>query len=148
MERVAKARSLAEDRGYGVLVTVSKRMPGHPFASLTPYALDWEGRPLFLISGLAVHTKNLQENPRASLFVFEASAEQDPLTAARMNLMGEVKPVPEAELDEARAAYIARHPDSEQLFGFGDFALYRLTVMDTYYIGGFGEMGWVSPSKG
>lgn len=141
--RALKARALAESRGFGVLATVSKRMPGYPFASLTPYALDAQGRPLFLISALGVHTKNLQEDPRASLFVFDPGAEQDPLTAARMNIMGEVRPVPDEELAPARALYVERHPDSEQLLGFGDFRLYRLEVVDTYFIGGFGEMGWI-----
>jgi hypothetical protein len=29
---------------------------------------------------------------------------------------------------------------------FGDFGLYRMNVADVYFIGGFGEMGWVSKS--
>jgi heme iron utilization protein len=140
---IEKARALAQSRGFGVLATVSKKKSGFPFASLTPYALDAEGRPIFLISQLAVHTKNLQEDPNASLFIFDPGAEQDPLTAPRMNLMGEVRPVPDSELDAARAAYLNRHPEAAQLLGFGDFGLYRLQIADTYFIGGFGEMGWL-----
>ena len=142
--RVEKARELISSRSFGILATMSKRMPGYPFASVTPYACDESGSPLFLMSGLAVHSKNLAENPKASLLVYEPGAESDPLSSARMNLMGEVQPVPEAESAAARTAYLARHPDSEQWIDFGDFALYRLAVDDVYYIGGFGEMGWVS----
>ena len=143
-ERAIKARTLADTRGFGVLATNSKRMPGYPFASVTPYATDGAGRPVFLISRLAVHTKNLSEDPKASLLVFEAEAEQDPLTSARMNLMGEVHPVPESDLEDVRSRYLERHPESEQWLDFGDFGLYRLEVADVYFIGGFGEMGWVS----
>src|SRR5512144_2453395 len=127
-QRAMKARSLAQTRRFGVLATNSKRMPGYPFASVTPYAVDGEGRPIILISGLAVHTKNLIEDPKASLLIFEPEAEQDPLTSGRMNLMGEVHPVPEAEIAEARALYVEQHPDSEQWLDFGDFALYRLSI--------------------
>jgi heme iron utilization protein len=29
---------------------------------------------------------------------------------------------------------------------FEDFSFYRMDVMDVYYVGGFGVMGWVSTS--
>lgn len=119
-------------------------MPGYPFASVTPYAMDEHGRPIFLISQLAVHTKNLNEDPKASLLIFDPAAEQDPLTSARMNLMGEVRPVPDADLEAVRSLYLQQHPSSEQWLDFGDFGLYRLEIQDIYYVGGFGEMGWVS----
>jgi putative heme iron utilization protein len=144
MERAEKARALLQGRKFGVLATVSKKMPGYPFASVTPFSVDQRGCPLFLMSGLAVHTKNFLESPKASLLVFEPEAEQDPLGSARMNVMGEVHAVPEGEVPSAREFYLEQHPESEQWMDFGDFRLYRLTVEEVYYIGGFGEMGWVS----
>jgi putative heme iron utilization protein len=42
---IEKARALAQNRGFGILATVSKKKPGFPFASLTPYALDVDARP-------------------------------------------------------------------------------------------------------
>jgi heme iron utilization protein len=142
--RAQKARSLLHRRGFGVLATISKKMPGFPFASVTPFSVDEQGRALFLFSGLALHTKNLLEEPKASLLVFEPEAESDPLNSARMNVFGEVHPVPKQDLDAARELYLADHPDSEQWIGFGDFTLYRLEVADVYFVGGFGEMGWVA----
>lgn len=144
MERAQKAFALLSGRSFGVLATMSKKIPGYPFASVTPFSVDSQGSPLFLMSGLAVHTKNILENPKVSLLVFEPEAEQDPLGSARMNVMGEVHAVPEDELEESRALYLRQHPESSQWMDFGDFGLYRLTVQDVYYIGGFGEMGWVS----
>ncbi len=144
--RAQKARTLLEQRRFGVLATVSKRMPGYPFASITPFSVDQQGRPLFLMSGLAVHTKNLADTQHASLLVFEPEAEQDPLGSARMNLMGDVQRISEQDQAAMRALYLKDHPESEQWFDFGDFALYRMDVADVYYIGGFGEMGWVSKS--
>jgi hypothetical protein len=143
-ERARDARALLQARGFGVLATVSRRLPGYPFGSIVNFALDERGRPLFVMSGLAVHTKNLAEEPKASLCVYTEEAESDVLAAARMNVMGEIHPVPEAELDAARAAFFKRHPDAEQYMEFADFAVYRMNVADVYYVGGFGNMGWVS----
>jgi len=69
----------------------------------------------------------------------------DPTSAARVTVMGEVVPVPEADLAGARAAYLAKHPEAEQWVNFGDFAMLRMDVKDLYFIGGFGSMGWVLP---
>ncbi len=110
---------------------------------MTPYALDDLMRPIFLISGLAVHTKNLEADSRASLFVTGEAEVDDPLQTARANLLGEVKPVPEEEAGDATATYLAAHPSAGQWAGFGDFRFYRLEVSEIYYVGGFGEMGWV-----
>jgi putative heme iron utilization protein len=142
--RPQKARKLAAERSFGVLATLLERIPGFPFGSVAPYAVDSQGRPLFLISTMAVHTQNLLAVPKASLLVYEPEAETDPLSAARMNLIGEVREVPGPDAAEVRRLYLERHPDAEQYIDFGDFSLYRMEIEDVYYIGGFGEMGWVS----
>jgi len=109
-----------------------------------PYGLDEQGRPLFLISTMAMHTQNLKADPRASLLVTQDSAGGDPLGASRVTLVGNVLPVPEADVAAAREAYLARHANSKYWVDFEDFAFYRLDVVDVYYVGGFGVMGWVS----
>jgi len=48
-----------------------------PSDRLMPYALDAQGRPIFLISTMAMHTQNLQADPRASLFVTKPGASGD-----------------------------------------------------------------------
>ncbi|MGA7415235.1 MAG: pyridoxamine 5'-phosphate oxidase family protein [Bryobacteraceae bacterium] len=143
-QRPRAARELVEQRGVGVLATVSSRLAGYPYASLTNYAVDDHGRPLFLFSTLAVHTSNLLQEPKASLLVFREEALQDPLSTARVNVMGTVHSVAGSEIDSARATYLLRHPSSAQYIDFGDFAIYRMTITDVYLIAGFGEMGWVA----
>src|SRR3989304_3381551 len=58
-----------------------------------PYALDGQGCPLFLISAMAMHTQNLQADPRASLLVIQPGWAGDPLAAGRVTLMGEAVPL-------------------------------------------------------
>ena len=53
----------------GSLSTLSRKQAGFPFGSVMPYGLDDHGRPLFLISTMAMHTQNLQADRGASLLV-------------------------------------------------------------------------------
>ena len=112
-----------------------------------PYGLDDRGRPIFLISTMAMHTQNLQADPRASLLVTQADAGGDPLGASRVTLVGNVAPIPEQEMAEARELYLERYANSKYWVDFEDFCFYRMDVVDVYYVGGFGVMGWVSAAE-
>jgi hypothetical protein len=112
-----------------------------------PYALDDHANPVFLISTMAMHTQNLLADSRSSLLVTQLDAGGDPLGASRVTLLGNVLPVPEADVAEARKLYLARYADSKYWVDFGDFSFYRMTVVDVYYVGGFGVMGWVPASE-
>ena len=48
---------------------------------------------------------------------------------------------------EARQLYLARYANSKYWANFEDFSFYRLDVVDVYYVGGFGVMGWVAASE-
>lgn len=138
-----RARTLAYLGHTGSLATLSRKHPGHPFASIMPYALDEQGRPLLLISSMAMHTQNLMADPRASLLVAQPTS-GDPLAAGRVTLMGEAHPVVDAELASARAAYLARHEKAGYWVDFGDFGFWRLEPLDVYVVGGFAAMDWVT----
>jgi putative heme iron utilization protein len=127
----------------GSLSTLSRKQPGFPFGSVMPYALDARGRPIFLISSMAMHTQNLQADARASLLVTLPDASGDPLGASRVTVMGNVLSIPEPEVAEARRLYLERHANSKYWVDFEDFSFYRMDVLDVYYVGGFGVMGWV-----
>ncbi|MFN7922103.1 MAG: pyridoxamine 5'-phosphate oxidase family protein [Bryobacteraceae bacterium] len=134
------AHQLLSRETVGTLSTMSRQHEGFPFGSVMPYAVDSEGRPVFLISSMAMHTKNLNANPRASLLVAEAVPADQTLVSARATFLGEVEEVDDPAL---RDLYLARHPDAAQWVDFGDFAFYRLNVKAAYYVGGFGVMGWL-----
>jgi heme oxygenase (biliverdin-IX-beta and delta-forming) len=51
-----RARTLVHSGRIGSLSSLSRKQPGFPFGSLMPYGLDDEGRPIFLISTMAMHT--------------------------------------------------------------------------------------------
>jgi len=93
---------------------------------------------------MAMHTQNLQHDARASLLVTQDDTGGDPLGASRVTLVGNVLPLPEPEVAEPRKLYLARHANSRYWVDFEDFSFYRMDVVDVYYVGGFGVMGWVS----
>jgi heme oxygenase (biliverdin-IX-beta and delta-forming) len=138
-----RVRTLISLSTIGTLSTLSRKREGSPFGSLMPYAVDSAGRPIFLISSMAMHTQNLHADPRASLFVAQSAADGDPLGAARATLIGEAKPVPESDTSAVRDLYIASHENSKYWVDFSDFSFFRLELADIYYVGGFGVMGWV-----
>lgn len=139
-----RARTLLHLGRVGSLSTLSRKCPGFPFGSLMPFALDAEGRPILLISTMAMHTQNLQQDARASLLVTQAEAAGDPLGAARVTVVGNVSVVAKAEAEEPRRLYLERQPNSKYWVDFDDFAFFRMDVVDVYYVGGFGVMGWIA----
>ena len=142
-----RARTLVYLARVGSLSTLSRRQPGFPFGSVMPYGLDEQGRPIFLISTMAMHTQNLKADPRASLLVTQNDTDSDPLGSSRVTLVGNALPVPESEIADARKIYLTSHANSKYWVDFEDFSFYRLGVVDVYYVGGFGVMGWVPATE-
>jgi putative heme iron utilization protein len=138
-----RVRTLVSQVRTGTLSTLSRKHAGFPFGSLMPYALDSEGRAVFLISNMAMHTQNLKADPHASLFVAQSPEGGDPLGVARATLIGLARPVPQSDLTSAREAYLSTHSNSQYWVDFADFGFFRLDPIDVYYVGGFGVMGWV-----
>ena len=136
-----RARTLAESRKSGALSTLAVDPAGHPYGSLVTTALV-EGSPVFLISALAEHTRNLRQDARASLLLAEAT-DESPLALGRVTLLGRCEPALDAS-SGVRDAYLEAHPDARYYVDYGDFSFFRLTVESLRYIGGFGRMSWVS----
>ncbi len=142
-----QARTLMYLGRVGSLSTLSRKQRGFPFGSVMPYAVDERGRPVFLISTMAMHTQNLQADARASLLVTRAGADRDPLGASRVTVLGRVMVVAEPEVAAVRTLYLASYANSKHWVDYEDFSFYRMEVADVYYVGGFGVMGWILASE-
>src|SRR5688500_6229014 len=104
-----RARTLIAQISTGTLCTLATEPAGYPYGSFVTVAFE-KGTPLFLISALAEHTKNLEQDPRASLLVAESGA-ADPLANGRVTMLGLCTRV-EGDDGSARAAFLAKHPNS------------------------------------
>jgi len=137
--RLAAKKLLREARS-GALATL---MPdsGDPYCSLVNVATTVGGAPVLLLSKLAVHTKNLLSDTRASL-MFDERKEGDPLEGARIMLMGRCVKDNDAATP---IAYLRRHPDAEMYANFSDFAFYRMEVGGAHLVAGFGRIVDLKP---
>jgi putative heme iron utilization protein len=135
-----EARKFLHGLHNGVLSTISARLSGYPFGSITPFVLDHEGNLLILISTIAEHTKNIQADQRVSLIAFDSNS-TDMQASARLTLVGDATIAPK---DAAlRARYLRYFPQAENYFDMHDFQFYRIAVKQARYIGGFGNIHWI-----
>lgn len=139
------ARELVAASRLATLSTLSLRPDGYPYGSLVAHAADERGRPLFLLSALAEHSKNLAACGRTSLLVVENGATSI-VTAPRVTLVGTCRPVDDTERDVVRSRYVAAHPESASWFTdqLHAYSLYRLEPEELRVIVGFGRLSWVS----
>ncbi len=106
-------------------------------------ASDWDGAPLFLMSELARHTKNLGANASVSLLLTSGDGGGgDPLNHPRITLSGVVRP---REGEDGRARYVQRNPKAKLYANFADFSMRRLDVETVHFNGGFGRADALTP---
>ena len=108
-----------------------------PYASLVTLASTPSGTPLFLISKLAIHTKNIQNNPHISILIDDSDHTGNPVEGARVTLQGQATTAVE---QWARHRFLTFHPDAEQYSDFKDFDFYYLKVKQAHFVGGFGKI--------
>lgn len=138
-----EARQFLFSTRHAILSTHSMKYPGFPFGSVAPFVCNQQAEPVILISTIAEHTKNIQENPKVSLLVF--SGAEDLQANARLTLMGEAFPCDKQD-EDLRARYLRALPQSASYFDMHDFHFYRIQIEQVRYIAGFGRMGWFEGS--
>jgi hypothetical protein len=128
-----EAKRLLRLARVGALATIDG---GAPLTTLVGVASDWDGSPLFLMSELSRHTRNLAADPRASLLLTSQGGRGDPLNRPRISLGGTVARHPDPS---SRARYLERNPKAKLYAGFSDFAIRRLLIESVHFNGGFGR---------
>lgn len=142
----ADVRSLVQyNHGFAVMSTNSKSNPGFPGGSVVGFAVDDDGCPLFVFSGMSSHTQDILKDPRCSLTVadknFKGAAD------GRVNLMGNVTRIRDSEdIDKAREFYLKKHPGAFWA-NFGDFNWFRMDIKAIRFVGGFARAGSVKPEE-
>jgi len=136
-----EAKTLAEKMGTATLCTISTNPEGYPYGSFVTYIIH-EGDPIFLISVLAEHTKNLHQSSKSSLLIAEAGL-GNPLALGRVTLVGECKKISEDDYDVIKKSFLLKHEGAKHYVDYKDFSFYRLKVQSIRYIGGFGRMSWI-----
>lgn len=135
----AITRGLLRKSRSGALATLMQDS-GNPYCSLVNVATLHDGSPLMLISGLAVHTKNILKDSRVSLMLDERSP-GDPLEGARIMMSGHAEKIDESgAVAKARQRYLATHASAEVFVNFGDFGFFRIRPDGVHMVAGFGRI--------
>jgi len=131
---IARLRDARDARASCAIATVldDDHARGFPFATVVPFGLDARDRVVIVVSDLAVHTRNLRRDPRASVVIAEPGA--DPQRGWRLSIVGRF-----VEDDRARAAYAATWPNP----ALPDFHAFVLQPVTARLVAGFGAMAWI-----
>lgn len=138
----ALARRVLRAADRAVLATAGAE--GWPYASLVLVALEPDGTPLLLLSRMAEHTRNIAADPRVSLLFDGTAGFADPLEGPRLTVLGRAAV---SIAPGARARYLARHPGAAGYAGFGDFAMWRVSVARAHLVAGFGAIHGLSAAE-
>ena len=141
---------------HGVLGTLNTESAaeGYPTGSVVPFSVDGLGRLIIFIADIALHTRNLINDPRASLFIHNGQAVGDPQASWRASINGKFvrlstastppagsESISNTEFAQLMARYVLRVPNAKSYAGTHDFHFWRMNEVDSIrYIAGFGRI--------
>ena len=136
----AALTALLRTQPVAALATLHK---GAPAVSMVPFALLPDGSGFVIhVSRLATHTQDMIQNPAVALLVTApAAAAESPLALPRASVQGKAHPCPPESpgYGQARQTYLAKLPNAEPLFSFGDFSLFVIEPESLRSVAGFGR---------
>lgn len=135
------ARTLAAGHTQGILSTLD-RDDQTPYGSIVELLPLEDGSFVFLVSGMAEHTKNLKKDPKCSLLVAEGIGHGEALALSRATFIGTAEKVQDGAA-LYREKFLEVHPTAHVYIDFPDFSFFKLSVSRLRYIGGFGRMSWI-----
>ncbi len=135
-------RSLLESQEIAALATLHE---GEPAVSMVPYALLSQGQGFVIhVSRLASHTADMLTSPAVGLLVTAPLvASASPQAISRASIQGTAHQWLDDSpaYSQARALYLSRFPQSEEMFTFSDFSLFVIAVRSARFVGGFAQAG-------
>ena len=149
MEKDSQAytvRKFLKEQRNGILSTVSQEVEQFPYGSVCPYMMDHQGRPVFLISTIAEHTKNIMANEKVCLTVMDEMINPR-LEGARVSYMGQAQKVESKEEDILGKRYLRFFPEAQSYFKAHGFHYYRINPKRIRYIEGFGKIYWIESKE-
>jgi len=135
-----QARRLIRGCDRATLASAQRDATGWPYASLVLSAADYDGSPILLLSDLAEHSKNVSADERVSLLFDGTVGLDEPLTGARVTVLGKLS---RQQDDRLHQRFLARHPSAAGYADFADFHFYRLDAVRAHLVAGFGAIHWV-----
>jgi len=141
------ARNFVTTGRYGLLSTISASQGGFPFGSITPYDVTETGELIIYVALISEHYKNLHADKRGSMCIFHPLSTSDPQAYARATVLAEFSVVEPEKREATNARYEARFPGAINYEITHGFVFMRGTPVKIRWIGGFGNIAWLSAEK-
>lgn len=148
-----RARTVTSICRSGTLCTISESdgIEGAPFGSFVDYVLDDKGNPVFLMNELSMHTTNIAQCNKVTLFTQLKSSGLDSRgqDVSRCSLTGVIEKLDEddsfPDRDQIRLRYSLTHAYADRVMDSPKFHFYRLRPSKIFFVSGFGvTSSWVS----
>ncbi len=141
------AISLLRGSNMAILSTLSKKFDEFPFGSFITYVTD-QNRSIFIYaSDLAEHTKNILNNSKACVTVFNTNKEGDKQNSSRLSIMGNFQKIDTSEYERCKERFFKFLPESRNYSKTHDFNFYKMNPDKIRWIGGFGEIAWLKDNN-
>jgi putative heme iron utilization protein len=138
-EALAQAKTMLRSADHGALATLVPE-DHWPRASRVGIACFADGTPMIIASSLASHFRALAADSRCGLLV-GAVGKGDPLAHPRLSLACRAMLLaPDSNAaNDAKSAYLGRHPKAAIYVDLPDFRFFRLEIVDAEFNAGFGR---------
>mmetsp|Transcript_19007 Transcript_19007/g.39700 ORF Transcript_19007/g.39700 Transcript_19007/m.39700 type:complete len:398 (-) Transcript_19007:125-1318(-) len=145
-----------------VMSKAQHRRADYPFGSIVEFAVDGSGYPVFAMSSLAIHTRNVLANPRCAIQVHAPG--WTGLNNARVTLFGDLLPVAPECIKDAADLFNSKR---EKMNGVGPSSslsraggglthsvkkgaqnnryFVMAKIVDVLFVGGYGTVKWIKP---
>ena len=144
---VKVARHLALTSPSAVFSTLSYKLQGAPFGSVSTVMLTDTGEVIFYVSDIAQHARNLEHDNRLSITLYHQASAGDQNTEARLTLNGHAQKLTHEQAAEYAARYFRLFPAAEAYKQAHDFYFWKMPVEHIRFIGGFGEIFWLTQQE-
>ena len=142
-DKAALVRRLIRGGATAVLGS-AVRESGWPYASLVLAACDSGAAPIVLVSKLAEHTKNIENDDRVSLLFDGTEGLEHRLTGPRASVQGRAIA---SQDEECRERFLRRHAEAAEYVDFADFGFFRITAERAHLVAGFGRVYWIEAAE-
>ncbi|MER5170513.1 pyridoxamine 5'-phosphate oxidase family protein [Thioclava sp. GXIMD2076] len=143
----ALARKLIAQSQFAAIGTLDPQT-GFPHVSRIAIGTGPQGGLWSLVSGISVHARALEADPRAGILIGIPGAKGDPLTHPRLSL--QVEAIPLDRLDprhpSLRDRWLADHPKSKLYIDLGDFHFIEFRILAAQLNGGFARSYRLTPA--
>lgn len=100
---------------------------GFPYGSVTDIATDHDGTLLFILAGLALHTRNIAADNRISL-VLANLGQGDALAKPRLTLVGHCEATRREDFARLSFRFLQRHPKGKAFLMLPDVRIHVLRI--------------------